>query len=69
VELGDDDATPTEETVAALVAFASSVFTLLPGDVILAGPMDTAAAVVDGDTVSMSIAGIGTLVNPVVRPA
>ena len=69
VEFGDDDATPTEETVAALVAFASSVFTLLPGDVILAGPMDTAAAVVDGDTVSMSIAGIGMLVNPVVRPA
>ncbi|TFD08233.1 fumarylacetoacetate hydrolase family protein [Cryobacterium sp. TMT1-66-1] len=69
VELGDDDSTPTEETVAALVAYASSVFTLLPGDVILAGPMDTAAAVEDGNTVSMSIAGIGTLVNPVVRPA
>ncbi|MDJ0349122.1 fumarylacetoacetate hydrolase family protein [Cryobacterium sp. PH29-G1] len=69
VELGNDDSTPTEDTVAALVAFASSVFTLLPGDVILAGPMDTAAAVVDGDTVTMSIAGIGTLVNSVVRPA
>ena len=36
---------------------------------VMAGPMDTAAAVVDGDTVSMSIAGIGTLVNPVVRAA
>ncbi|MDJ0378620.1 fumarylacetoacetate hydrolase family protein [Cryobacterium sp. PH31-L1] len=68
-EIGDDDSTPTEDTVAALVAFASSVFTLLPGDVILAGQMDTAAAVVDGDTVTMSIAGIGTLVNSVVRPA
>ena len=68
VDLGDDDRT-TEETVSALVAFASSVFTLLPGDVILAGPLDTPAAVVDGDTVTMSIAGIGALVNPVVRPA
>ena len=68
VLLGDDDRT-TEETVSALVAFASSVFTLLPGDVILAGPMDTPADVVDGDTVSMTIAGIGALVNPVVRPA
>lgn len=69
MELDDDDRAPTEDTVAALVAFASSVFTLLPGDVILAGPMDTPAAVVDGDMISMSIAGIGTLVNPVVRPA
>ena len=69
MELDDDDRAPTEDTVAALVAFASSVFTLLPGDVILAGPMDTPAAVVDGDMVTMSIAGIGTLVNPVVRPA
>ena len=68
VELGDDDRT-TEETVSALVAFASSVFTLLPGDVLLAGPLDTPADVVDGDTVAMSIAGIGALVNPVVRPA
>lgn len=68
VDLGDDDRT-TEETVSALVAFASSVFTLLPGDVILAGPLDTPAAVVDGDTVTMSIEGIGALVNPVVRPA
>ncbi|TFD90762.1 fumarylacetoacetate hydrolase family protein [Cryobacterium serini] len=68
VDLGDDDRT-TEDVVAALVSFASSVFTLLPGDVILAGPMDTPADVVDGDTVTMSIEGIGTLVNPVVRPA
>ena len=68
VDLGDDDRT-TEETVSALVAFASSVFTLLPGDVILAGPLDTPAAVVDGETVTVSIEGIGALVNPVVRPA
>ncbi len=68
LDLGDDDRT-TEDDVAALVAFASSVFTLLPGDVILAGPLDTPAAIVDGDSVTMSIAGIGTLVNPVVRLA
>ncbi|SEN17798.1 fumarylacetoacetate hydrolase family protein [Cryobacterium luteum] len=68
LSLGDDDRT-TEDVVAALVAFASSVSTLLPGDVILAGPLDTPADVVDGDTVTVSIAGIGTLVNPVVRPA
>ena len=67
-DLGEDDRT-TEETVSALVAFASTVFTLLPGDVILAGPLDTPATVVAGDTVTMSIEGIGALVNPVVRPA
>jgi len=67
VELGDDDRAPTEDTIATLVAFASSAFTLLPGDVILAGPMDAPAAVVGGDTVTISIAGIGALVNPVVR--
>ena len=65
----DDDDRMTEDTVSVLVAFASSVFTLLPGDVILAGPLDTPAAVVDGDTITMAIAGIGSLVNPVVRPA
>jgi len=67
-DLDEHDAT-TEETIAGLVAFASSVFTLLPGDVILAGPLDTPAAVVDGDTVTMSIAGIGSLINSVTRPA
>ncbi|TFD55604.1 DUF2437 domain-containing protein [Cryobacterium sp. Hh7] len=65
----DDDERMTEDTVCALVAFASSVFTLLPGDVILTGRLDTPAAVVDGDTITMAIAGIGSLVNPVVRPA
>ncbi|WP_347232603.1 fumarylacetoacetate hydrolase family protein [Cryobacterium sp. Hh11] len=65
----DDDERMTEDTVSALVAFASSVFTLLPGDVILPGRLDTPAAVVDGDTITMAIAGIGSLVNPVVRPA
>ncbi|MDJ0337322.1 fumarylacetoacetate hydrolase family protein [Cryobacterium sp. PH31-O1] len=67
VDLDEHDAT-TENTIAALVAFASSVFTLLPGDVILTGALEAPAAVVDGDTVTMSIAGIGALVNPAVRP-
>jgi 2-keto-4-pentenoate hydratase/2-oxohepta-3-ene-1,7-dioic acid hydratase in catechol pathway len=56
--------------VAALVASASSVMTLLPGDVLLTGvPAGTAgcggAWLKDGDEVSVSIDAIGTLTNRV----
>jgi 2-keto-4-pentenoate hydratase/2-oxohepta-3-ene-1,7-dioic acid hydratase in catechol pathway len=52
--------------VPTLVSYISEAFTLLPGDVILTGtpagvgPMDV------GDTVSVTIEGIGTLTNKVV---
>jgi len=54
------------QDVAALVAAASSVMTLLPGDVLLAGGAGGAAGELDyGDEVSVSIDGVGTLTNKV----
>ena len=52
--------------VADLVAWISSVMTLLPGDVILTGTPAGVGPIVAGDAVSVSIEGIGTLTNPVV---
>ena len=50
---------------AALVAFISSVMTLLPGDVIMTGTPAGIGPLVDGDVVEVEIAQIGTLRNPV----
>ncbi|EPR77647.1 Fumarylacetoacetate hydrolase family protein [Leifsonia rubra CMS 76R] len=52
-------------SVASLVAYASSVFTLLPGDLILTGTPAGVGQIVHGDTVEITIEGIGTLSNPV----
>jgi 2-keto-4-pentenoate hydratase/2-oxohepta-3-ene-1,7-dioic acid hydratase in catechol pathway len=52
--------------VAAQIAFASAVMTLLPGDVLLTGTPAGVGPIVAGDTVSVEIEGIGTLTNPVV---
>ena len=52
-------------SVGALVAFASSVFTLLPGDVILTGTPAGVGQLADGDTIEIAVPGIGTLRNPV----
>jgi 2-keto-4-pentenoate hydratase/2-oxohepta-3-ene-1,7-dioic acid hydratase in catechol pathway len=57
--------------VAALVAYASSVMTLLPGDVLLTGApvgdrrLPAAGPLEPGDEVSVTIEGIGTLTNKV----
>ncbi|WP_423489127.1 fumarylacetoacetate hydrolase family protein [Mycobacteroides sp. PCS013] len=55
--------------VGTIVEWVSAVMTLLPGDVILTGTPEGVGPVVDGDTVSVTIEGIGTLSNPVVRKA
>ena len=55
--------------VAELVSWISAVMTLLPGDVILTGTPAGVGPIVDGDEVSVSIAGIGTLTNRVVDRA
>ncbi len=47
------------------IAFISAVMTLLPGDVVLTGTPAGVGPVVDGDTVSVEIEGIGVLSNPV----
>ena len=61
--------------VPALIAWITQGLTLVPGDVILTGtPSGVGAArtpprwLRNGDIVEISIGGLGTLRNPVVRP-
>ena len=61
--------------VPALIAWITQGLTLVPGDVILTGtPSGVGAArtpprwLRNGDVVEISIGGLGTLRNPVVRP-
>jgi 2-keto-4-pentenoate hydratase/2-oxohepta-3-ene-1,7-dioic acid hydratase in catechol pathway len=51
--------------VADLVAYISSVMTLLPGDVILTGTPAGVGPMKPGDEVSVTVDGIGTLTNRV----
>ncbi|MER7332561.1 MULTISPECIES: fumarylacetoacetate hydrolase family protein [unclassified Micromonospora] len=55
--------------VPALVSYVSHVMTLLPGDVVLTGTPAGVSPLVDGDTVTVRIEGIGELTNPVVPVA
>jgi 2-keto-4-pentenoate hydratase/2-oxohepta-3-ene-1,7-dioic acid hydratase in catechol pathway len=52
--------------VAALIHFLSTVTELLPGDCIATGTPSGVGPLVAGDSVSVTISGIGTLTNPVV---
>ncbi len=49
-----------------LIAYVSSFMTLLPGDVLLTGTPEGVGPVQPGDSVSITIEGLGTLTNPVV---
>ncbi len=49
-----------------LIAYISAVMTLLPGDVISTGTPAGVGPLVAGDTVTVKIAGVGELSNPVV---
>ena len=51
-------------SVAEIVAFASDVWTLLPGDIIMTGTPGGLGGFVAGQTVDITIEGIGTLSNP-----
>jgi 2-keto-4-pentenoate hydratase/2-oxohepta-3-ene-1,7-dioic acid hydratase in catechol pathway len=53
--------------IGAIIEWVSAVMTLLPGDLILTGTPEGVGPIEDGDTVSITIEGIGTLTNPVVR--
>jgi 2-keto-4-pentenoate hydratase/2-oxohepta-3-ene-1,7-dioic acid hydratase in catechol pathway len=53
--------------VAELIAYASSAFTLLPGDVIMTGTPAGVGPVRAGQRVEVEIDGIGTLSNPFVK--
>ena len=52
-------------TVPQIVAFVSSVMTLLPGDVIATGTPSGVGPLKNGDTFTVKIEGIGELSNPV----
>jgi 2-keto-4-pentenoate hydratase/2-oxohepta-3-ene-1,7-dioic acid hydratase in catechol pathway len=51
--------------VATLVSYVSHVMTLLPGDMILTGTPSGVGPMAAGQTVSVTVEGIGTLSNPV----
>jgi 2-keto-4-pentenoate hydratase/2-oxohepta-3-ene-1,7-dioic acid hydratase in catechol pathway len=53
--------------VAHLVAHISAIMTLEPGDVIATGTPSGIGPLAAGDEVEVRIAGIGSLVNPVVQ--
>jgi 2-keto-4-pentenoate hydratase/2-oxohepta-3-ene-1,7-dioic acid hydratase in catechol pathway len=59
--VGDMIVTPLE-----LLAFASGVMTLEPGDVIMTGTPPGVGALAAGQTVTIVIEGIGELTNPVI---
>jgi len=53
--------------IPALIAYVSSVMTLLPGDVILTGTPEGVGPMQVGDEVEISIAGLGSLTNKVAQ--
>ncbi|HEX3931465.1 MAG TPA: fumarylacetoacetate hydrolase family protein, partial [Nocardioides sp.] len=53
--------------IPTLVAYVTSVMTLLPGDVILTGTPEGVGPMEPGDEVEVSVAGIGALTNTVAR--
>ncbi len=52
--------------ITTLVTHVTAVMTMLPGDVLLTGTPEGIGPVVAGDSVSVSIEGIGALINRVV---
>jgi 2-keto-4-pentenoate hydratase/2-oxohepta-3-ene-1,7-dioic acid hydratase in catechol pathway len=51
-------------SIPEIIEFASDVWTLLPGDIILTGTPAGLGGFVDGQTIDITIEGIGTLSNP-----
>ena len=51
-------------SIPEIIEFCSDVWTLLPGDVICTGTPDGLGGFSDGQTVDITIEGIGTLSNP-----
>jgi 2-keto-4-pentenoate hydratase/2-oxohepta-3-ene-1,7-dioic acid hydratase in catechol pathway len=54
-------------SVRQLIAFASSVMTLEPGDLLFTGSPAGVGPLLPGDTVEVNIEGLGSLRNPVVE--
>jgi 2-keto-4-pentenoate hydratase/2-oxohepta-3-ene-1,7-dioic acid hydratase in catechol pathway len=55
--------------IPTIISYLSQTITLVPGDVILTGTPLGAQPVVDGDVISITLEGIGTLSNPVLQEA
>jgi 2-keto-4-pentenoate hydratase/2-oxohepta-3-ene-1,7-dioic acid hydratase in catechol pathway len=53
-------------TIPELVAFISSVMTLLPGDIISTGTPSGIGPIRPGDQVTIHVEGVGALTNPVI---
>lgn len=53
-------------TIPELIAFITSVMTLLPGDIISTGTPSGIGPIAPGDSVTVSVEGVGSLTNPVV---
>ena len=51
--------------IAEQIAFVSGIMTLLPGDVLLTGTPAGVGPMRPGQTVAVTVDGIGTLTNPV----
>jgi 2-keto-4-pentenoate hydratase/2-oxohepta-3-ene-1,7-dioic acid hydratase in catechol pathway len=51
--------------IPELIAYAASVWTLLPGDVIMTGTPAGVGPLVAGDRVEVAVSGVGALSNPV----
>ncbi|HLS15252.1 MAG TPA: fumarylacetoacetate hydrolase family protein [Beutenbergiaceae bacterium] len=54
-------------SVPELIAYVSSLFTLLPGDVLLTGTPAGVGPIEEGQRVEVEVEGIGVLSNPVMR--
>ena len=52
-------------TIGEIIEFVSAIMTLLPGDVLLTGTPAGVGPMTVGQTVSITVEGIGTLTNPV----
>ncbi|MDG3011079.1 fumarylacetoacetate hydrolase family protein [Rhodococcus sp. D2-41] len=52
--------------IPKIIEWVSAVMTLLPGDVILTGTPAGVGQIRSGDSVSVTVEGVGTLTNPVV---
>lgn len=55
--------------ISVLMVYISSIMTLEPGDVILTGTPAGVGDLESGDTVSITIEGLGSLTNPVINEA
>jgi 2-keto-4-pentenoate hydratase/2-oxohepta-3-ene-1,7-dioic acid hydratase in catechol pathway len=52
----------------AIIEWVTAFMTLLPGDVILTGTPAGVGPLRAGESVSVTVGGVGTLINPVVAP-